>query len=146
MPPYLDHAFIDEASRIVLKNKVGFITCINTIGNAMIINADTEKPAIKPKGGYGGLGGKAIKPVALANVHSFHRALKGKVSIMGVGGIETGRDLFEFILAGADACQVGTQLIKEGPQCFARMHNELRAWLQKNGHSSIQEAKGKLKE
>lgn len=145
MAPFLDLSFIDEMADIIKKYNVAYIACINTLGNTMIINPETQKPVIKPKGGFGGLGGRAIKPVALGNVHAFYERLKGKISIMGVGGIETGTDLFEFALAGANACQIGTMFIKEGTKIFDRMEKEFSEWLKKKGFKTAKSVVGKLK-
>ena len=68
---------------------------------------------IKPKNGFGGIGGKVIKPIALANVHKFYTLTNS--SIIGCGGISTGNDIFEYILCGAECVQIGTHLYKNGP-------------------------------
>jgi dihydroorotate dehydrogenase (fumarate) len=67
------------------------------------------------------------------------------MSIIGVGGIMNGTDAFEFLLCGADAVQVGTVFMKEGPECFARINRELEVILKKKGYKSVAEAKGTLK-
>lgn len=50
---------------------------------------------IRPKNGFGGIGGEYIKPTALANVHAFYQRLKPEIQIIGTGGVLTGRDAFE---------------------------------------------------
>jgi len=142
---YLDSVLQEKMAEIIRKYKIAFITCINTIGNSLIIDPEKEAPIIKPRKGIGGICGDYIKPVALGNVNGFYRLLKGEVSIIGVGGIKSGTDAFEFLLAGADAVEVGTILEKEGPSCFERINGELEEILQKKGYGSIAEAKGKLK-
>ena len=145
LPPFYDFIHHKQMAGLIEKYNISFITCINSIGNTLVIDAETESPVIKPKNGYGGLSGDYIKPVALANVRAFYELLKGKVSIFGVGGIKTGTDAFEFLLAGADAVQVGTVFEKEGPGCFEKIDKELTEILQKKGYKSIEDAKGKLK-
>lgn len=145
LPPYFEEWYFDQISQIVLKHNVGFITCINTLGNALVIDAEKESTVIKPNFGRGGLGGDWIKPVALSNVNSFFRRLEGKISIVGVGGIRTGRDAFEFLLAGADAVQVGSAFAQESYPVFSKIHNELSNILDSKGYESVQNAKGKLK-
>ena len=144
-PPYYDFVHHKQMADLFEKYKISFITCINSVGNTLIINPETETPIIKPKKGFGGLCGDYIKPIALANVRAFYELLGNKISIFGVGGIKTGTDAFEFLLAGADAVQVASTFEKEGPSCFARIKSELEEILQKKGYNSIEEAKGRLK-
>ncbi|MEK6924176.1 MAG: dihydroorotate oxidase [Candidatus Micrarchaeota archaeon] len=145
LPPYYDFVHHDAACGLIASHRVGFVTCINSIGNALAINPETEAPVIRPKGGFGGLCGDYIKPVALANVRAFFERLAGKVSIFGVGGVKSGSDAFEFLLAGADAVQVATAFENEGPACFGRIASELELILQRKGYSSVDGVKGRLK-
>ena len=145
LPPYFDFVHFEEAAKLLNKAPIKFATCINSVGNALFIDPETESVVIKPKGGFGGLGGAYIKPTALANVRKFRELLRPDIDIIGVGGVETGIDAFEFLLAGASAVQVGTTLQKEGPACFERLENELKQFLEKKGYASIDDAKGKLK-
>lgn len=144
-PPYYDFVHHKQMADLFEKYKISFITCINSVGNTLIINPETETPIIKPKKGFGGLCGDYIKPIALANVRAFYELLGNKISIFGVGGIKTGTDAFEFLLAGADAVQVASTFEKECQSCFARIKSELEEILQKKGYNSIEEAKGRLK-
>ena len=145
LPPYFDPVHWEQAATIFKKYPIDFLTCINSVGNTLIIDGETEKPLIKPKGGFGGLGGDFVKPVALANVRAFSQLLGDKMSIIGVGGIKSGMDAFEFLLCGADAVQVGTVFMKEGPACFGRIDRELGEIMKRKGYKSIAETKGKLK-
>ena len=145
LPPYYDFVHHEQMAEIIRKYKISFITCINSVGNTLIIDPEREMTIIKPKKGFGGLGGDYIKPIALANVRAFYELLQNEVSIFGVGGIKSGTDAFEFLLAGADAVQVATIFEKEGSSCFGRINQELEVILKKKGYNSIQEARGKLK-
>lgn len=145
LPPYFDPVHSEQMAAVIKKYPIDFLSCINSIGNTLVIDPETEKPLIKPKGGFGGLGGEYIKPVALANVRAFSQLLGDRMSIIGVGGVMTGTDAFEFLLAGADAVQVGTVFMKEGPGCFARIASELSEILKRKGYKDIASAKGKLK-
>lgn len=145
LPPYLNSNYQEQIAELIKKYRISFISSINSIGDTLIIDPEKETPVIKPKKGFGGLSGEYIKPIALANVRRFYELLKNEVSIMGVGGIKTGQDAFEFLLAGADAVQVGTTFEKEGINCFQRINKELEEILNKKGYSSISEIKGKLK-
>jgi len=145
LPTYYNTFQFKKMAELIEKYDINFITCINSIGNTLVIDPKKETPIIKPKRGFGGLCGDYIKPFALANVRTFYEILGGKISIFGVGGIKSGSDAFEFLLAGADAVQVATILKKEGTSCFKRINKELEEIMQKKGYSSIEEIKGKLK-
>lgn len=146
LPPYFDFSHFDTVAEIMLRHNVQFVSCINSLGNTMIIDPETETTIIKPKGGYGGLSGEYVKPVGLSNVRAFYERFEGKIQIFGVGGIVTGTDAFEYLLAGADAVQIATTFEKQGAECFTRIDNELKEILDRKGYKSIEDAKGKLKQ
>ncbi len=145
LPPYFDFVHFEEMASILNNSKISFIVSINSIGNALFIDWETEKVLIKPKGGFGGLGGKYIKPTALANVRKFYELLNKKIKIVGVGGIYSGIDAFEFILSGATLLQLGTSFAQEGPQIFERVSRELKTIMEKKGYKSLEDFRGKLK-
>jgi len=145
LPPYFDFVHFDEAAAILKKRKPAFISSINSIGNALVIDADREMTVIRPKGGFGGLGGPYIKYTALANVRKFYELLDGKIPVVGVGGISSGRDAFEFILAGASAVQIGTAFIEEGPSVFGRVQDELASLMARKNYPRLDDFRGKLK-
>ena len=143
LPPYFDIAHFEHIASILRKFPLAFVVCINSVGNGLFIDVDKEQVVIKPKGGFGGIGGKYVKPTALANVRKFSQLLD--VPVIGVGGISSGRDVFEYILAGATAVQVGTCFMKEGPGCFARIEAEFQELMQQKGYTSVDQFRGKLK-
>lgn len=150
LPPYFDMSQFETVASIINKHinqskHIDFITCINSIGNGLVIDTDTEKVVIKPKNGFGGIGGSVIKPTALANVRKFYELLGDKLFIIGCGGITCGEDAFHHLLAGASMLSIGTQLVKEGPEAFERISNELERILKKKGYSKIHDIIGKLK-
>jgi len=145
LAPYFDMSHFIAMANILKKFPVKFITCVNSIGNTLIIDPETESPIIKPKGGFGGLCGDYIKPIGLANVRAFRELLPDSIQIIGVGGIKNGIDAFEYLLAGADAVQIATCFEKEGEQCFQRIETELATFMAKKGYLKLNDAKGKLK-
>ncbi len=145
LPPYFDLTHFDAMADIIKRFPVRFITCINSPGNTLVIDSKTQRPLIKPKNGLGGLGGTIIKPIALANVYNFSQRLGKDVDVIGVGGITSGTDIFEFLLAGASAVQIGTAFQEEGADCFARLECELSDALNQFGFTSVRDAIGKLK-
>jgi len=144
LPPYFDEIHFNEMASILNKFPLYFVTCINSVGNGLYIDFETESVVIKPKNGFGGIGGKYVKPVALANVRKFYTLLNKDISIIGCGGIENGQDAFEHILCGASMLQIGTQLMKEGVSVFDRIHTELQDIMIHKNYNSIADFKGKL--
>ncbi len=145
MPPYFDIAHFDDAAAILNRHPlVKFITCINSIGNALVIDIEEEAVVIKPKDGFGGIGGDYVLPTALANVNAFFRRCPDK-QVIGCGGVKSGKEVFMHFLAGASLVQVGTALQEEGCGIFARLNAELAEILQRKGYRSLEEVRGKLR-
>jgi dihydroorotate dehydrogenase (NAD+) catalytic subunit len=94
---------ITEIARAVEDAGADAVSLVNTL-LGMAIDAETRRPRLARV--VGGLSGPAIKPVALRMVWQVARAVA--VPVIGVGGIMTGEDAVEFLLAGASAVQVGT--------------------------------------
>ncbi|MEW4355133.1 dihydroorotate oxidase [Streptococcus pneumoniae] len=142
LPPYFDMVHFDQAAAIFNQFPLAFVNCVNSIGNGLYI--EDESVVIRPKNGFGGIGGEYIKPTALANVHAFYQRLKPEIQIIGTGGVLTGRDAFEHILCGASMVQVGTTLHKEGVVAFERITAELQAIMAEKGYESLDDFRGKL--
>lgn len=147
LPPYLDFQHFVTAAEVLNKHKstVKYVASINTVGNAFAIDVHSEAPRISSNNGFAGLSGPAIKYTALANVRKLRELLDTDIDVIGVGGIRTGEDVFEMLLAGATACQVATAHWKEGTGCFERILSELREIMQSKGYNSVSDITGKLK-
>jgi dihydroorotate dehydrogenase (fumarate) len=146
LPPYFDPAHHNLMGDVIGRCGVDFLNLINSVGNGLVVNPETETVVIKPKGGFGGLGGTIIKPVALANVRAFWKHFEGRIPIIGTGGVLNGVDAFEHILCGASAVQIGTVLVEEGLGVFNRLETELAVCLSKKGYKTLEDCRGKLKE
>ncbi|ORX44601.1 FMN-linked oxidoreductase [Hesseltinella vesiculosa] len=145
LPPFFDIAHFDLVAAVCQKySNLAFLTCVNSIGNGLAIDFETETALIKPKDGYGGLSGAMILNTALANVNAFYRRLPDK-QIIGVGGVASGKEAFLHILAGASAVQIGTQLMEEGPAVFERLNKELAEIMAAKGYNTIEDFRGRLK-
>jgi dihydroorotate dehydrogenase (NAD+) catalytic subunit len=116
------------------------LSIINTI-TAMGIDVRTRRPRIATV--FGGLSGPAIKPIALRMVYQVWRAKLG-VPICGIGGIVTAEDAAEFLIAGADAVQVGTQNFVD-PDCAAWMVGDLAALAAELGVDKVSDLVGTLR-
>jgi dihydroorotate dehydrogenase (NAD+) catalytic subunit len=104
------------------------VTLINTLFG-MVIDVDRAAPVLATGGG--GLSGPAIHPVAVRAVYDVHRA-SPDLPIVGVGGVSTGADAVELMLAGASAVQVGTATFAD-PRATRRVLDELVAWCAQRG-------------
>lgn len=135
----------DILNQYIKNNKIDFITCINSLGNGLIVDYEKETCVIKPKNGLGGIGGEIIKPIALSNVYNFYRRLGDKIDIIGCGGISNGYDVFEHILCGAKMVQIGSKFMEEGLLCFTRIENELIEIMKKKNYKNVGEFRGKLR-
>jgi len=139
MPPlFYSHEF-DNMAHLLLKYKIDFITCCNTIPNCLLIHDDAT--VLHPNDGFGGM---AFKPLALANVHQFYKRLGNQVTILGCGDIRTGEDVMDYILVGATMVQIGAQLLREGPDCFQRIDEEFQMLLKQKG-LTLSACRGQLK-
>ena len=145
LPPYFDLAHFDQMAEILNQFPLTYVNSINSIGNGLYIDTQKEAVVIKPKEGFGGLGGEYVKPTALANVRAFYTRLKPEIKIIGTGGIRNGQDAFEHLLCGATMLQIGTELHKEGPKIFDRITKELEQIMTEKGYRTIDEFRGKLK-
>ncbi len=146
LPPYFDPIHTEMMAEVLRKYPVSFITCINSVGNTLIIDPETEQPLIAPKWWLGGLGWDYVKPIALANVRSFYKLLGDKVTIIWCGGIKSWVDVFEHLLAGASMVQLGTVLGKEGTDCFERIEKEFYTYMDKKWYTDIKQVIWKLQE
>ncbi|EMF0098858.1 dihydroorotate oxidase [Enterococcus hirae] len=145
LPPYFDLAHFDQMAEILNQFPLTYVNSINSIGNGLYIDPQKEAVVIKPKEGFGGLGGEYVKPTALANVRAFYTRLKPEIKIIGTGGIRNGQDAFEHLLCGATMLQIGTELHKEGPKIFDWITKELEQIMTEKGYRTIDEFRGKLK-
>lgn len=115
------------------------LCAINTVGPGMAIDINTREPILANK--VGGLSGPAIKPLAIKHVYDLHRALP-KTPIIGTGGITTGEDAIEMIMAGATLVGMGTAVYYRDAECFRLTAKEMQDWMEKNGVKRLDEIRG----
>lgn len=115
------------------------ISLVNTF-IALAIDPRTRRPRIGA--GFGGLSGPAIKPIALRLVCQAARAVK--IPVVGLGGIATGTDAAEFLIAGATAVEVGTSTFWD-PGAVPRIAGELSAFLKQEKIGKVSELVGTLR-
>jgi dihydroorotate dehydrogenase (NAD+) catalytic subunit len=128
---------IVAVARAVIAAGADGLSLINT-ALGLVIDTDTLRPAIA--GVTGGLSGPAIRPIALRCVWQVHAAMPD-VPILGMGGIRTGLDALQFVLAGASAVSVGTVVFHD-PSAVSRVSRELRQALGERGFERLSDAVG----
>ncbi len=128
---------ITEIARGVVDAGADALSLINTV-LGMVINVDTMRPHLAGK--TGGLSGPAIRPIAVRNIYQVHQALP-KTPILGMGGVRSGRDALELILAGASGISVGTATFSN-PVTIINVQKELRELLAAKGFASLRDAVG----
>ena len=128
---------LPEIAKGVVDVGADALALINTV-LGMVINLDTMKPHLGGK--TGGLSGPAIRPVAVRAIYQVHAALPS-TPILGMGGVASGRDALELILAGASGVSIGTASFGN-PTALIKIQNELRDLLAARGFATLKDAVG----
>jgi len=128
---------LPEIAKGVVDAGADALALINTV-LGMVINLDTMKPHLGGK--TGGLSGPAIRPVAVRAIYQVHAALPS-TPILGLGGVASGRDALELILAGASGVSIGTASFGN-PTALIKIQNELRDLLAARGFATLKDAVG----
>jgi dihydroorotate dehydrogenase (NAD+) catalytic subunit len=130
---------IEPLARAAEQSGADAISLVNTFV-ALAIDARTRRPRLGA--GFGGLSGPAIKPIALRLVYQAAQAVK--IPVIGVGGIASGEDAAEFLVAGASAVEVGTASFWD-PGSPVRVARELERFLREEGVGNVGQIVGTLK-
>ncbi|MFQ5976137.1 MAG: dihydroorotate dehydrogenase, partial [Candidatus Hydrothermarchaeales archaeon] len=117
--------------------KCDAITAINTV-RAMKIDINVKMPIMANK--FGGLSGPCIKPIAIGSVYDI--AKETDMPVIGCGGITTGEDVIEFMMAGASAVQIGTAVLHRGISDFMKVTQEIEDFMDRNGYNNVGELVG----
>jgi dihydroorotate dehydrogenase (NAD+) catalytic subunit len=113
------------------------IVAINTV-KGMAIQPEARRPILANR--IGGLSGPAIRPIGVRCVYEIFEAVK--IPVIGVGGITSGMDALEYIMAGASAVQIGTAVWSEGLEVFNKTCKEMLRFMVENGIESVPEMVG----
>jgi dihydroorotate dehydrogenase (NAD+) catalytic subunit len=130
---------IEPFAKVAEQSGADAISLINTFV-ALAIDAKSRRPRIGA--GYGGLSGPAIKPIALRMVEQAANAVK--IPVIGIGGISTGEDAAEFLIAGASLVEVGTATFWD-PAATVKIARELEKLLPGLGVASVRDLVGTLR-
>ncbi|HTQ54576.1 MAG TPA: dihydroorotate dehydrogenase [Bryobacteraceae bacterium] len=131
-------AAIEPLARAAEASGADAISLVNTFV-ALAVDARARRPRLGA--GWGGLSGPAIKPIALRLVYQAARAVK--IPVIGLGGIASGEDAAEFLVAGASAVEVGTATFWD-PRAPLRVAQELARFLRDQGIRNVREIVGTL--
>jgi dihydroorotate dehydrogenase (NAD+) catalytic subunit len=129
---------IQPVARAAQESGADALSLVNTFVS-LAIDVKTRKPRIGA--GFGGLSGPAIKPLALRLVYEAAQAVK--IPVIGLGGIRTGEDAAEFLIAGASAVQVGTATFAD-PRAPLRIARQLGQLLRRENIAHVRELVGTL--
>lgn len=113
------------------------LCAINTAGPGMLIDIESRKPILAYK--KGGLSGPMIRPIAVRCVYEICQ--QTSLPVIGLGGVTTGRDAVEMIMAGATLVGVGSAVNARGIDVFATITSELAQWLEEHG-ATLEEIRG----
>jgi len=135
--PDINNSHIPEISDIAIKNNISAIILTNTTNN----HRDDLISALKKE--EGGLSGNPLSQVSTNMIKKFSKELNGKIPIIGVGGVNSGKSAYEKITAGASLLQLYTSFVYRGPSAAKEIKRELIQILKEEGIKNIKEAIGK---
>ena len=135
--PDIDDKEINKISEVLLSNNIEAIIISNT--------SDTNRELLKDiqKHQRGGLSGKPLKEKSTKLISKFYKILDGRIKIIGVGGVDSGKSAYEKFLAGANYIQLYTGMVFRGPNIVNMIKKELKELLIKDGVRNFAEIIGK---
>ena len=134
--PDIQDNHISEIIDVATKSDISAIIITNTTDG----NRDNLKSKIKEQGG---LSGEPLQQISTNMIKKFYKKLNGKIPIIGVGGVNSGKSAYEKIVAGASLLQLYTGFVYRGPSAAKDIKKELIQILKAEGLNNIKEAIGK---
>nr|MBC7244758.1 dihydroorotate dehydrogenase [Chloroflexota bacterium] len=114
------------------------IAAINTLGPGMVIDIHSGAPILANR--VGGVSGPAIRPIAVRCVYDIYATVR--IPVIGIGGVTTGRDALEMILAGATAVGIGSALYYRGLDAFQLIRSEMENLMEECSYRNLDEIRG----
>ena len=135
--PDINDKEIMKISEVLLDNKIEAAIISNT--------SDTTRENLQNTQSHqkGGLSGKPIELKSSELIRKFYKVLQGRIKIIGVGGVDSGRSAYQKFLAGADYLQLYTGMVFRGPNIVGLIKKELKEILLKDGVKNFNEIVGK---
>ena len=135
--PDIKDNHIDEIIDVALKNDISAIVLTNT--------TDSNRDNLTSEDGReeGGLSGEPLQQISTNMIKKFYKQLKGKIPIIGVGGVNSGKSAYEKIIAGASLLQLYTSFVYRGPSAAKDIKKELIQILKSEGIKNIKDVIGK---
>ena len=134
--PDIDENQINLISEILLENEIKAIIISNTSDSSRDTLSDIQKHQ------KGGLSGKPIQIKSNILINKFYKLLKGKIKIIGVGGVDSGQAAYDKFLAGADFIQLYTGMVFKGPNIASNIKKNLKDLLLRDGVKNFTEIVG----
>ena len=135
--PDIDDNYIPEVADVAMKNNVSAMILTNTTNS----NRDSLLSEIKNE--EGGLSGEPLQEISTSMIKKFYKQSNGKIPIIGVGGVNSGKSAYEKIIAGASLLQLYTGFVYKGPFVVKDIKKELIQILKSEGIKNIKDAVGK---
>lgn len=131
---------IGDIAKACVEGGADGLTAINTVGPGMAIDLKSRQPILAAK--KGGVSGPGIKPIAVRCIAEVYEATGGTVPIIGTGGVYTGEDALELMLAGASLIGIGTAVGSRGLDVFSKVCDEMQLWCTNEGVWDIKDMIG----
>jgi len=135
--PDIKDNHISEIAGVATKNDISAIILTNTTnGNRDNLLSETKKEA-------GGLSGEPLQQISTNMIKKFYKQLNGKIPIIGVGGVNSGKSAYEKIVAGASLLQLYTGLVYKGPTIVKEIKKDLIQILKAEGINNLKDVVGR---
>lgn len=136
LSPYVNN--LAALAKAAQKGGAGGISAINTVRSILGVDIDTMVPLLPT---YGGYSGDPIRPIGLGAVATICQTVD--LSVSGIGGISRFNHLLEYLMLGADSCQLQSALILQGFSVITEILKELESWMDEKNFTSLEQIKGK---
>ena len=134
--PDINDSTIDEISEIAIDNSITALILTNTT------NTNRNNLIELQKNEIGGLSGKPLEDISNNIIKKFYKKLKGKIIIIGVGGVDSGKSAYNKIISGASLVQLYTGMIFKGPEVVKNIKKDLINHLKNDGVKNFKEIIG----